>query len=65
MARLAKTNRQNEITIEETSGRKRAMTDDVLTANKAIISIKLIFMFIGKTTYKMYIIIRIEVNKYK
>ena len=47
MARLAKINRQSEITIEETSGRKRAMTDDVLTANKAIIKIKFILMFIN------------------
>ena len=62
---LANTSRQSEITIDETSGRNRAIIDDVLTANKATTRTKFILMFIEQLAYEMFIMIIIESHKYR
>lgn len=62
---LANTSRQSEITIDETSGRNRAIIDDVLTANKATTRTKFILMFIEQLVYEMFIMIIIESHKYR
>lgn len=62
---LANTSRQSEITVDETSGRNRAMIDDVLTANKATTRTKFILMFIEQLAYEMFIMIIIESHQYR